>query len=254
MAKIKRSKKSVSNTNSKGPASLWLYGIHAVESALKNKKRHHKRILCTEKHFQRFYKIATPITPEIQTATEIAKMLPEGAVHQGVALLTTPLPLIHDIKEIKKDGPLVILDQVTDPHNVGAIMRSALAFNFKAIVVTENQAPNENAIIAKTASGALEHLPIITVKNLSRTMQTIKKDGYWCIGMDGYAETSINQYKASEKTALIMGAEGKGLRKLTKEQCDVLVKLPINPAVESLNVSNAAAVAMYEISKNLNLG
>lgn len=238
---------------SKSDNFIWIYGIHAVLAALNNSSRKHQKIICTQKmreHLKQKLNIKD-IVIEIATSGEIYSLLPEGSVHQGVALKTTPIPICSDLESLKLDSPIIILDQVSDPHNIGAIMRSAAAFGFEAIIMTQDHAPSETPIIAKTACGALEILPIITATNLVRTMEKLKQAGYWCVGMDGSAKTNLRDYKAEPKTALIMGAEGKGLRPLTQKNCDFIVKLPINKAMESLNVSNASAIAMYEIAQNI---
>ncbi len=143
--------------------------------------------------------------------------------------------------------PVLLLDQVTDPHNVGAILRSAAAFDVGAVIVTDRNAPQESGVMAKAASGALEVVPLIAVTNLVQAIETLKKSGYWIAGLDGAARKAIHEAKLDNKTALVLGAEGAGLRRLTTEHCDFLVKLPISDKMESLNVSNAAAVAMYEL-------
>ena len=140
-----------------------------------------------------------------------------------------------------------MLDQITDPHNVGAILRSAAAFDVGAVIATDRNAPTESGVMAKAASGALEVVPLITVTNLVQAIEKIKKAGYWIAGMDGNAKQTIAEAKLDRKTALVLGAEGSGLRRLTAEHCDYLVKLPMSGRIESLNVSNAAAVALYEL-------
>jgi 23S rRNA (guanosine2251-2'-O)-methyltransferase len=150
----------------------------------------------------------------------------------------------------KSTKPIVILDQISDPHNVGAIMRTAAAFNAAAIIIAKNNAPDESANIAKIACGTMEITPIIKVVNITKTMEQIKEYGYWCIGLDGHAKQSISSSNLPDKLALVLGSEGKGIRKLVKQTCDLLVTIPMNPNVESLNVSNAAAISLYEISRN----
>ena len=174
----------------------------------------------------------------------------QGAVHQGIVAKCDPLPpvdfknFIQGIKE-KDRALIIILDQVTDPHNIGAIMRSAVAFNASAVIMPEAGAPNESGTLAKSASGATELIPLIRVANLARAMEALKKADFWCVGLDGYAKDYISDHKLPQKCVLVLGAED-GMRHLTMENCDMVVKLPMNSAIESLNVSNAAAVAMYE--------
>ncbi len=174
----------------------------------------------------------------------------DGSVHQGIIIETMPLPELGLDYITKKGGKIVILDQVTDPQNVGAILRTAAAFNVTAIIIPKDNAPEESSALAKAASGTLEILPIIRVTNLVRSIEDLKKHGYWFIGMDGDTETEIGDIKdLSTNTALVMGAEGKGLRRLTREACDYITKIPISVQVESLNVSNAAAIGLYCLSK-----
>ncbi len=143
-----------------------------------------------------------------------------------------------------------MLDQVTDPHNVGAILRSAAAFDAVAVVVTDKHAPQESGVMAKAASGAMETVPLVTVGNLSQAIEKLKKAGYWTAGFSSHAKQTLAEAKLDGKTALVLGAEGDGMRRLTSERCDFLVKLPMSDKMESLNVSNAAAVALYELYRN----
>ncbi len=190
---------------------------------------------------------------------EIDALLPEGAVHQGLALSTKALdqPFIEDLlappaTEANRDSPaerrvVVLLDQVTDPHNVGAVLRSAAAFGALAVVALDKGAPEESGTLAKAASGALEAVPYISVINLARTLDGLKEAGFWCLGLAGEATQSLASSNPGAAVALVLGAEGSGLRRLTRERCDLLVKLPTRPPIQSLNVSNAAAVALYEL-------
>lgn len=218
-----------------------------------------KRLMVTKKSHDHYHPAITEIhlnhrslNPEIAPIEQFEKNLPADSVHQGIALLTAPLPNAH----IDECGPVMegqknlvlVLDQVTDPHNVGAIIRSATAFGAKAIITTDRHAPPESGTLAKSASGALETLPWVRVTNLSRTLDQLAEMGYWRIGLDGHANTNINEADFGDNIALVLGAEGKGLRKGTTDHCDAIVKLPISGTVESLNVSNAAAVALYVFS------
>lgn len=227
----------------------WLYGTHAVTQALANPRRRVTRLLMTPAAAARGDLPGT-MKPERVEPAYLDRTLPEGAVHQGVAALVAPLPdlTLEDILETATT-PLVLLDQVTDPHNVGAILRSAAAFNAAAVILPKDHSPPETAVLAKSASGALEIIPLVRVTNLVQAMELIKKAGYWCAGLDGSANQPIHQAKLGQKTALVLGAEGKGLRRLTAEHCDLMVRLPISPQMESLNVSNAAAVALYELGR-----
>ncbi|MCC3862331.1 23S rRNA (guanosine(2251)-2'-O)-methyltransferase RlmB [Pseudemcibacter aquimaris] len=238
---------------------LWLYGKHAVLSALENPLRRIKRLIVSKRSHDQYQADLKKIhlehralNPEIAPIEVFEKNLPADSVHQGIALLTDPLPDTH-LDEACVALPdqrnlVLILDQVTDPHNVGAIIRSAAAFGAKAIVTTDRHAPPESGVLAKSASGALEALPWVRVTNLSRALDTLAEMGYWRIGLDGYADQDVRDADFGDNIALVLGAEGKGIRKGTADHCDGLVKLPISRTVESLNVSNAAAVALYVFS------
>lgn len=180
-------------------------------------------------------------------------MLPPGSVHQGIALEATPLPepLLHEIIGGDDAPDLVLaLDQVTDPHNVGAIARSAAAFGAGAIIMTERNAPGLTGVLAKAASGAIEHVHLVHIVNLARAIEELQKAGYWCVGLAEEAERDLSQCDLTGgRTALILGAEGEGLRQLTRKKCDELARLPTGGPIGSLNVSNAAAVALYEIRR-----
>ncbi len=240
-------------------APLWLFGKHAVLAALKNPARSVSRLLVTRKtadhylaEFSEINQNSRPLTPEIIPPDILEKILPTDCVHQGIALQTGPLPEkdLGECCRINSEEPhlLLILDQVTDPHNVGAIIRSAAAFGARAIISTDRHSPPESGSLAKSASGALEILPWVRVTNLGRALDQLAEMGYWRLGLDGTAEISIRQADFGHNIALVMGAEGRGLRKGTKSHCDALIKLPIQRTVESLNVSNAAAIALYELS------
>lgn len=243
-------RQSKPESNAKG---LWLYGYHPVVAALQNPRRTVLRLLMTK---ETAGELANTLHKEVEyesvSRADIDQLLPKGAVHQGIAALVQPLPdfYVEDLPE--KDSSLVVLlDQVTDPHNVGAILRSAAAFGADAVLMTERNAPEATGTLAKSASGALELVPLACVSNLARTMQDLKDKGYWCVGMDGRADKTLREADLPKKIVLVMGSEGYGLRRLTAENCDFMVKLPISPKVESLNVSNAAAIALYDLSLRL---
>ena len=235
-----------------GVKTYWLYGSHAVRAALENKKREIKRMVATKPALEKLQQECSQrnLIPDILSPHEISRLLTEDAVHQGVAIEVKPLPdislenFLHDAATPKT---LLLLDQVTDPHNVGAILRNAAAFGVGAVITTKDNAPVESAVLAKASSGGLEIVPLIQVTNLSQAMELLKKNGYWCAGLEGEARQTIAEAKLGKQTALILGAEGRGLRRLTAERCDMLVRLPISSDMESLNVSNAAAVALYAI-------
>lgn len=234
-------------------AGYWLYGIHSCQAALANPDRRVQRIVTTRNAVEKLaggLDAARHPKPETMDPAALERLLPPGAVHQGVAVCVEPLPELALEDVLETGRPLVILDQVTDPHNVGAILRSAAAFGAGAVVVTAHHAPGETAILAKSASGALDLVPLVVAGNLAQAMEKLKKAGYWCIGLDGEAKQTIAEAKLGPQSALILGAEGKGLRRLTAENCDLLVRLPISARMESLNVSNAAAIALYEIYRS----
>jgi len=185
---------------------------------------------------------------------EIDKQLPAEAVHQGIAAQVKPLEnqLLEDIcilAEGKDRCRVLILDQVTDPQNVGAIIRSCAAFGADALIMQDKNAPAESGAMVKASAGTIEFLPVCRVTNLSRAIEHLKKAGFWVAGMDGYAETTIDKMNKNGRIAIVMGSEGKGMRRLVEESCDETVKLPIDARVESLNVSTAAAIALYEMSR-----
>jgi 23S rRNA (guanosine2251-2'-O)-methyltransferase len=198
--------------------------------------------------------ITPGISPEIRALQEITALLPEGAVHQGFALMAAPLiePHLEDViaaLPAGDSGLVIVLDQVTDPRNVGAILRSAAAFGASAVILPERRGAETTAALAKTASGALESVPLVRVTNISRTLDTLKAGGFWCVGLDAHATQSLAKTDLSGRVALVLGAEGSGLRRLVAEHCDIRACLPIGPLIDSLNVSAAAAIALYEVAR-----
>ncbi len=239
---------------SSGPASgkpgdeSWLFGFHAVEAALANPERRHQRLLLTRNAMDELKRsgVPLPFAPEDTAPEDIASHLPPGAVHQGIALQTSPLP-DYSLEDACKGAKVVVmLDQVTDPHNVGAILRSAAVFGATALVMTERNSPPLAGTLAKSASGALELVRVAKVTNLSRSIEEMKDLGFQVVGLDGDAPHSLPGLALDGPVAFVMGAEGDGLRRLTREHCDLLAKLPAAGTMRSLNVSNAAAVALYE--------
>ncbi len=229
-------------------AGLWLYGLHPIEAALQNPNR---KILEIRYCKQPPFALPKGISAQQVSKDQLESVVGRDVVHQGIIARVQPLPaytvddLIDDTAH--SDNALVILlDQVTDPHNIGAMMRSGVAFNASALILPDAGAPQESGTLAKSASGALETLPLIRVTNLARTMEQLKKAGFWCVGMDGHAKASVLKQKLPAKCALVMGSEGDGMRRLTLENCDYLTKLPMSDKMESLNVSNACAIALYE--------
>ena len=244
-----------------------LRGIHAVRAALANPQRQISACWATASA-QAGLAGARPGAPDgswvTVTAAQLAARLPAGAVHQGVAIEAGPLPRVplnSVLSASANPGPLVVLDRVTDPHNVGAILRSCAVFGAAALITTDRHAPPESGALAKAAAGALDVVPWVRVGNLAQALAAIRDAGRWIAGLDGGAEATIagaGLAGSNMKTALVLGAEGKGLRRLTKENCDILVSIPMQYAnnekcanlIDSLNVSNAAAVALYELSRD----
>ncbi len=236
-----------------GHQSVWLYGHHAVLAALANPDRRVERLLVTketaERHAAAFTAAGAGQKATVMSRDDLSRNLPAGAVHQGIALLAAPLeePALEDILARCGDNALVLaLDQVTDPHNVGAILRSAAAFGVAGIVVTERNAPADTGVLAKAASGALEVVPLLRAVNLARTLDQLKEAGFWLYGLDERGDVAIGDLDLAGRVCIVLGAEGEGLRRLTSEKCDRLATIPTKAALAALNVSNAAAVATYE--------
>ena len=243
-----------------GRGGALLYGLHAVAAAWTNPKRRVKKLLVTESGLEALdpameaaheAELDRP-EPQLVDKDTLDRMLPPGAVHQGMALDAAPLPEIDVLDLCTDPGPqdlVVVLDQVTDPHNVGAILRSSAVFGAKAVVVQDRHAPEVTGVLAKTASGALEAVPIVRATNLARALSDLRDAGFWCVGLAEEGARNLHEVDLSGRTALVLGSEGEGLRRLTAERCDELARLPTRPPIGSLNVSNAAAVALYEVAR-----
>ena len=235
--------------------SYWLYGSHVVATALKNPLRRLERLLATPSALATLGTLPEPCPkPELVEARALSSILPPGAVHQGIVVKTFPLsPVSLDqvlsARETELSSPILILDQVTAPRNVGAILRLAAAFKATAIIMQERHAPEESGAMAKAASGALDLVPLVRVTNLSRTINKLSSRGYWIVGLDHNGPTSLNAAPINKPVALVLGGEGQGLRRLTRENCDVLAKIDIETNIGSLNVSTAASIALYELSR-----
>lgn len=236
------------------PASgLWLYGIHPVEAALANPARRLRRLVATEEGEAALAaRLPRPwaIQAERIERDRLEQMLGRGIVHQGVALQADPLAAPPLAEALKRPGPILVLDQITDPRNVGAIMRSAQAFGAALMIAQERNAPEEGGALAKAASGALERIPLLRTVNIARALIALKAAGIWVMGLDAQGSARLSREAlGGRRAALVLGAEGEGLRRLTRETCDELVSLAMPGGMESLNVSAAAAVALYEISR-----
>lgn len=243
---MKRKPIHISDASS-GSARYWMVGWHAVLAALNNPEREISRLLVTRASAEALPKYSRSLTPELVEGKEIERVTGAEAVHQGIAALVKPLARDALEPALVTRGPLVILDQVTDPHNIGAILRSAAAFGATALVVTRDHSARETAAMAKAASGALDLLPVVEVTNLAQALRDIKEAGFWVLGLDGAGKRALHEVDTRGTCALVLGAEGKGMRRLTAEGCDEVVRLPMAPAMESLNVSNAAAIALYQL-------
>ena len=222
-----------------------IYGFHSVAAALKAPRRELIRLYATPAAAERLSGeiAARGLETRIMSPEEISARAPRDAVHQGVLLEARPLAPI-DVSELPASGLILVLDQVTDPHNVGAILRTAAAFAVDALVTTERHSPEFTGALAKSASGGLEHVPICAVPNLARALEEMGDMGYWRIGLDSEAEGKLADETLTRPLALVLGAEGKGLRRLTRERCDRLARLDLPGAIKSLNVSNACAIAL----------
>lgn len=233
---------------------VLIYGRHAATAAINNPHRKIVKIFCQNENRGAFSGRENNGKICFVDKKELEKMLPREAVHQGVAVLAEmllPLPLEELCARAgqRENFRVLVLDQVTDPQNVGAIIRSATAFGVDALMVQDKNSPQESGAMLKAAAGTFELLPVCRVTNLSRALEKMKKTGFWIIGTDGYAKAEPADMPKSGRLAVVMGSEGAGLRRLVEETCDITVRLPIDPRVESLNVSTAAAVVLYELSR-----
>lgn len=249
----------MAKNNVSNRSNLMFYGRHAVIAAIKNSNRVITKILVTKENFDDIKNIIQKTDRSLGIINtvdrkEIERILPQDAVHQGFLAYVKELNNI-DIEDIiamadeKEHCTVLILDQVTDPQNIGAIIRTCVAFDALAMIVQDKNSPPETGAMAKASVGAIETLPICRVTNLSRAIQQLKNANFWAIGMDGNAKTTIDKISKAGKNIVVMGNEGKGMRRLVEENCDIIVKLPISNKVESLNVSTAAAIALYEMAK-----
>lgn len=242
---------------------MYIYGIHPCVAVLKNRARTIEKIYVTEggllekaPFVEIFKQKNTDLAKgarldavHVMSKAQLSALLPKDAVHQGIALKVQPL-VQWDLSDfLHDDAPnqiLVLLDQVSDPHNVGAILRSCAVFGAKALILTDRNAPKESGTLAKTASGALEVVPLCVVKNLAQSIKSLKQAGFWCVAFAEEATQSLHQIDLKGKIALVLGAEGDGIRRLTAENCDFYARLDSADAFSTLNVSNAAAIALYE--------
>ncbi len=242
------------NANTGSNQQLIIYGRHAVLSALQNPKRHIQKLLITAENRAEIEKISPQIPMTVIDRKEFTKLLPGDAVHQGFALYchrleTCDITDLLALAENKNRCHILILDQVTDPQNIGAIIRSCAAFGTLGLIIPDKNSPLESGAMDKAAAGTMEIVPIARVTNLNHAIKILKENDFWIIGMDGYADTTIDKINKNSRIAIVMGSEGKGIRRLVQENCDYSVKLPISSQVESLNVSTATAITLYELNK-----
>ena len=239
-------------SGSDGP--VILYGWHTVAAALANPERQIRKLYLTENAAKRLAdeNIATRVTPEIVRPGDIDRQLTPDSVHQGLLAEADPLPS-PDLDALPLEGIVLVLDQITDPHNVGAILRSAAAFGVKAIVTTARHSPEATGVLAKSASGALELVPMVTVQNLARALNELNDLGFQTVGLDSEGSENLGKVALQQPLALVLGAEGKGLRQLTRDTCRVVARLDMPGEIKSLNVSNAAVLALYIGASRLGL-
>ena len=242
---MSRRKKSHQSHGSPNRPRLW--GKHAVAAALDNPDRRVLRAWAT-REATGFMQFPKGVAVTLAEASDLGRLVPHDSPHQGVVIEVEALEEVW-LGDLLTQAPeravLLILDQVTDPHNLGAILRSAAAFGAIGIVTQDRHSPPESGVVAKAASGALERVPWARVVNLARALEEIGEAGFWRIGLAGDVETELKEALGPRRVALVLGAEGPGLRPNTREHCDAIARLPISDAIESLNVSNAAAVALY---------
>ncbi|MEP1933294.1 MAG: RNA methyltransferase [Roseibium sp.] len=233
---------------------VLLYGLHTVEAAFANADRKRLKLYATEnaqnRLVERGVKIDVPI--EEKRPRELDKMVTKDAVHQGMILEADPLPA-YGVEELRGARLVLALDQVTDPHNVGAILRSAVALDADAVVTTERHAPEEGSVLAKSASGALDMIKHVRVKNMARFISEMKDEAFGCIALDSDGPASLEETEFTDKTVLVLGSEGKGVRQGVREACGLLARLDMPGEIRSLNVSNAAVLSLYVARQKMGL-
>lgn len=228
-----------------------LYGWHPVAEALRNGHRKVRRLLATENSARRLSEeldAPLPVEPEIVRPDEIGRLLEPDAVHQGLYLEADPLPS-PTLETLSGTKVVLALDQITDPHNVGAIVRTAAAFGVEAIITTARHSPAATGVLAKSASGGLEHVPFMIVRNLADALIALGERGFQRIGLDSSGEANLDELELRPPVVLVLGSEGKGLRQRTRECCDIIGRLDMPGAIKSLNVSNAAAISLFAVTK-----
>jgi len=251
--------------NGRIPLERWIYGRHAVAAALANPQRRWQRLAALARHESEARALVSAALARrssdgepirVLDRSDFIALLPEDAVHQGLALAVEPLaePDLEDVLRraatLSGRSIIVLLDQVSDPHNVGAVLRSASAFGALAVVLTVHRTPPAAGALAKAASGALESVPLVRVVNLARALEQLKEAAFWICGLDETAPQTLAAVDLGERVALVLGAEGGGMRRLVRERCDYLARLPTRTQQLTINVSSAAAVALYELVRD----
>lgn len=231
----------------KEPQNYWLYGKHSCLAALENPRRKIHKVLVT-KNVSHKLGDKLPANAEIVDDRHISKNLTKDSVHQGISIYTSPLN-DGEVKTEALGNLVVLLDEITDPHNIGAILRSSSAFGATTVMTTFRNSPPESGVLAKSASGALEYVRYSRVRNLNKAIDDLKFEGFTIVGLAGEGNTELQDAFKADKIAIVMGAEGKGMRQGTRESCDILAKITMSERQDSLNVSNAAALALWEASK-----
>lgn len=230
---------------------VWIYGRHAVAAVLQARKRHQHQLLATKNALDWLAErnLEIPVEPVAPKALDDA--LPQGSVHQGLAVKVNPLPnrSLEEVCDPSASGPVVIMDQVTDPQNIGAIFRVAAAFGAQAVIGQDRRTPPLAGALTKAAVGAVETVPFLSVVNIARSIISLKEKGFHTVGLAGEADTLLPDFKSDRPVAIVLGAEGKGLRELVRESCETLVSIPISSTVESLNVSTAASISLYALTQ-----
>jgi 23S rRNA (guanosine2251-2'-O)-methyltransferase len=238
-----------------GDGAVTLYGWHTVKAALENPARRVRHLYATENAARRLAAdgVALGLEPELVRPDAIARRLGADAVHNGLLAEADPLPS-PELEDIEPAGIVLVLDQITDPHNVGAILRTAAGFAVAAVVTTARHSPEATGVLAKSASGALEYVPIVSVQNLARALAALRERGYFLVGLDSSGDVDLADATLRPPLALVLGAEGKGLRQLTRTTCDQVARLDLPGRIKSLNVSNATALALYIANRRLPAG
>lgn len=225
-----------------------IFGKHSCIEAIKNPERRIEQIFITRNNLESLKELVQNFKINIVTNSDLDSMIKQPS-HQGIAIKTYPLTP-KQLKDTELNSLIIILDHVSNPRNIGSILRTATAFEASCVIVAKRNSPGESGVLTKAACGAFEKIPLIRVANIHRTIEDLKKAGYWCVGLETSTDKFLHQSKLTRKTALILGSEGKGLRNLTTKACDEILKIKITGNTKSLNVSNAASIAMYHVYIN----